>query len=124
MTLPEEMIKQQEKDKKELASLPKGTNKPISWCSEHDCKLPTCFSIHYPSSISKKSEINPSPCATLSKELQDRLLAQLNITTQLEMRIEELLLALEESKSVAIYWQTQYENMAFEIATVDMEKSK
>ncbi len=42
--------KQQEKDREVLASLPSGKNKPLSWCSEHDCQMGTCFSLHYPES--------------------------------------------------------------------------
>jgi hypothetical protein len=30
---------------------PKGINKPLSWCSEHDCKMGTCFPLHYPESV-------------------------------------------------------------------------
>lgn len=40
-------------DREELAAMPKGINKPISWCNEHDCKMTTCFKLHYPDSSEK-----------------------------------------------------------------------
>jgi hypothetical protein len=55
--------KQQEKDREELAAMPPGKNKPISWCSEHDCQMGTCFALHYPnSSVSfNKQEYHQTP---------------------------------------------------------------
>jgi hypothetical protein len=47
----DEIEKQQEQDRKELEALPSGSNKPLSWCSEHDCKMGTCFPLHYPNSL-------------------------------------------------------------------------
>lgn len=41
---------QQEKDRIDIGNLPNGSNKPLSWCNEHDCKLGTCFPLHYPES--------------------------------------------------------------------------
>lgn len=50
--IPAEIIHQQLKDREEWNQFPKGVNKPISWCSEHDCRMGTCFPLHYPESIS------------------------------------------------------------------------
>ena len=45
---------QQEIDRKEFADLPPGVNKPLSWCSAHECRLGTCFPLHYPESYASE----------------------------------------------------------------------
>lgn len=52
----DQIQKQQEQDREDLEALPGGSNKPLSWCSEHDCKMGTCFLLHYPSSFESERQ--------------------------------------------------------------------
>lgn len=75
----DQIFEQQEKDRADLANLPNGTLKPISWCNEHDCKLGTCFPLHYPeSSISTVIQDEDVPKLITSEEFKEDVRKAIN----------------------------------------------